>query len=159
MSLATHLPKAFCAVAFLRAQHEDGSWHVSFVVGKSRVAPMKVLTIPKLELQAALLAARIRLQLCNELTSKISHTYLWSDSSTVLQWLRTADNKHPILVANRVCEILEHSSVDEWHHVPGEQNPADCGTRGLTSEQLLESTWLTGPAFSPRPDAVARVRR
>ena len=139
--------EAFCAVAFVRAQADDGSWHVSFVVGKARVAPMKCLTVPKLELQASLLASRIRQQLASELSLAIGETFLWTDSETVLKWLRSADAKHPIFVANRVSEILEHSTIDEWHHVPGEMNPADCATRGFTPSQLLESTWLTGPAF------------
>ena len=139
--------EAFCAVAFVRAQDDLGVWHSSFVVGKARVAPMKCLTIPKLELQAALLAARIRQQLCLEMSYEFSRFYMWTDSSTVLQWLHNSDKKQPIFVANRVSEILDISSVDEWSHVPGEHNPADCATRGLTPSQLSESTWLTGPAF------------
>ena len=120
---------AFGAVAFLRARHEDGAWHSSFVIGKARAATMKVLTIPKLELQASLLASRLFQQLKVELSCAIEAVYMWSDSKTVVQLLRSSDKKHPVFVANRLSEILEHTTVDQWHHVPGELNPADCATR------------------------------
>ena len=55
-----------------------------------------------------------------------------TDSTTVLQWLNSTSN-HPIFIANRVCEILEHASVDEWHHVALSDNPADAGTRGMSA--------------------------
>ena len=105
---------------------------------------MKVLTIPKLELQASLLASRLFQQLKVELSCAIEAVYMWSDSKTVVQWLRSSDKKHPVFVANRLSEILEHTTVDQWHHVPGELNPADCATRGLPADELLSSAWLTG---------------
>ena len=60
----------------------------------------------------------------------------WSDSTTVLQWIRHSDKKQQVFVANRVAEVLEATSVDQWRHVPGEINPADCGTRGLSLVQV-----------------------
>ena len=68
------------------------------------------------------------------------------DSTTVLQWLYSK-SKHPIFIANRVCEILEHTSVDEWNHVPSSDNPADAGTRGMSAEVLQSSSWVRGPDF------------
>ena len=140
---------AFSAVAFLRGKTvTDGgtSTELAFVFGKSRVAPMKALTIPKLELQAALLAARLRDGVHRALTMTIDRTFMWTDSTTVLQWLRSMD-KQPVFVANRVSEILELTTIDEWHHVPTADNPADAGTRGLSASGLLESSWLKGPDF------------
>ena len=119
---------------------------LAFVFGKARVAPMKALTIPKLELQAALLATRLKDELQKALTLTVERTLMWTDSTTVLQWLRSID-KQPLFVANRVTEILELTTVDEWNHVLTVDNPADAGNRGLSAKALLESTWLKGLDF------------
>ena len=102
---------------------------LAFVIGKARVAPMKVLTVSKLELQAALLASRLREEICEALTIQIQRTFMWTDSTTVLQWLNSLE-KQRIFVANCVSEILEGTTVDQWHHVATQNNPADAGTRG-----------------------------
>ena len=66
---------------------------------------MKALTIPKLELQAALLAARLKAEIQQAFTVPVERTFMWTDSTTVLQWLHSIDKK-PVFVANRVAEIL-----------------------------------------------------
>ena len=145
----------FSAVAFLRGKrsgnNEHGTTELAFVFGKARVAPMKALTIPKLELQAALLAARLRNEIERALTLRISKSFMWTDSTTVLQWLHSLD-KQPVFVANRVAEILELTTVDEWNYVPSSDNPADAGTRGLPANHLLDSVWLKGPDFLKTTD-------
>ena len=137
----------FSAVAFLRGKvtsGDDSSTEIAFVSGKARVAPMKALTIPKLELQAALLSARSRNEVQRALTLQIEKIFMWTDSTMVLQWLHSLE-KQPVFVANRVAEILELTTADEWYHVQSADNPADVGTRGLSAEALLQSSWLTGP--------------
>ena len=124
---------------------------LAFVFEKERVAPMKALTVPKLELQAALLAARLRDEVLRALSLTIDRTFMWSDRSTVLQWL-TSIEKQPTFVANRVCEILELTTVDEWHYVPTAHNPAAAGTRGMSATDLLNSCCLTGPDFLKTSD-------
>ena len=144
----------FSAVAFLRARvdsNEGTETQLAFVFGKARVAPMKALTIPKLELQAALLAARLKDEIQLALTVPVDKTFMWTDSTTVLQWLHSIEKK-PVFVANRVAEILELTTVDEWNHVPTADNPADAGTRGLSANALLDSPWLKGPKFLMTPD-------
>ena len=76
---------------------------------------------------------------------------MWSDSLTVLQWL-TSLEKQPTFVANRVCETLDLTTVDEWHHVPTAHNTADAGTRGISATALLNSCWLSGPYFLKTSD-------
>ena len=71
---------------------------------------------------------------------------MWTDSTTDLQWLNSA-TKHPKFIAKRVCEILEHTSFDEWNHVASSDNPADAGTRGMYTEVLQLSSWVRGPDF------------
>ena len=124
---------------------------LAFVFGKAIVAPMTALTVPKLELQAALLAARLRAKVFRALSLNIDRIFMWSDSSTVLQWL-TSLEKQPTFVANRVCEILDLTTVDECHYVPTAHNPADAGTRGMTATALLNSCWLSGPDFLKTSD-------
>ena len=145
---------AFSAVAYLRAKVSNSkgmTTELAFVFGKARVAPMKALTIPKLELQAALLAARLKDEVQKALTLTVERTLMWTDSTTVLQWLHSID-KQPVFVANRVAEILELTTIDEWNHVPTVDNPADAGTRGLSAKALLDSSWLKGPAFLKTSD-------
>ena len=127
----------FSAVALLRARvslKEGTETQLAFVFGKARVAPMKALSIPKLELQAALLAARLKDESQQALTVPVERTFMWTDSKTVLQWLHSIDKK-PVFVANRVAEILELTTVDEWNHVPTVDNPADAGTRRPAGER------------------------
>ena len=126
---------------------------------------MKVMTIPKLELQAALLAARLKQDICRALTVCVNKVFIRTDSTTVLQWLNST-SKNPIFVANRVCEILEHTSVDEWNHVASSDNPADAGTRGMSAEVLQSSSWVRGPdflrtkqfQFEPSTDVVNNIK-
>ena len=140
----------FSAVAFLRARVTTPTGKIktelAFVLGKARVAPMKVLTVPKLELQAALLAARLKNEIIQALTVTVNQVFMWTDSTTVLQWINS-NEKQPIFVANRVCEILEYTSVDQWNHVATKDNPADAGTRGMSAEVLQLSSWVNGPHF------------
>ena len=137
----------FSAVAFLRGRPcvaTNGNPFLSFVIGKTRVAPMKSLTVPKLELQAALLAARLCAEIHQAFTRPINNTFLWSESTTVLQWLQST-TKQPIFIANRVCEILELTTIDQWNYVSSSDNPADAGSRGLSAEALKSSNWYLGP--------------
>ena len=132
----------FCAVAFLRGKvisGHDSSTELAFVFGKARVAPMKALTIPKLEQHAALHSARLRNEVQRALTLQIEKTFMWTDSTTVLQWLHSLQ-KQPVIVANRVAEILELTTADRWYHVQSADNPADAGTRGLSAKDLLQSS-------------------
>ena len=143
----------FSSVAFLRAKVKSGSseqTEIAFVLGKAKVAPMKCLTVPKLELHAALLATRLKVGITKALTIPLSRVFMWTNSTTVLQWLGSLDMQ-PIFVANRVSEILESTTVDQWFHLPTSDNPADAGTRGMSAENLQTSSWLTGPSCLLNP--------
>ena len=107
---------------------------------------MKVTTIPKLELQAALLAARLKQDIRRVLTVHVDKVFMWTDSTSVLHWLHST-SKQSIFLADRVCEILEHTSVDEWNRVASSNNPAAAGTRGMSAEVLQSSSWVRDPDF------------
>ena len=112
---------------------------------------MKALTIPKLELQASLLASRLRKEVQRALTIEIDKIFMWTDSTTVLQWIHSKE-KQPVFVANRVAEILELTTTDEWNYVQSCNNPAEAGTRGLSATALPNSIWLKGPDFLKTSD-------
>ena len=112
---------------------------------------MKHHTIPKLELMAALTGNRLKDAIIKEHSIHFHKIYMWSDSTTVIQWIRSSNEKQPTFVANRVAEILDSSTVDEWHHVAGANNPADLGTRGLNFDEVPASNWIKGPDWLKRP--------
>ena len=89
---------------------------------------MACLKVPKLELQAALLASRLRQEVQSEVSLNVERCLLWTDSTTVLHWLDLLE-KQPVFVANRLIEILELTTVEQWNQVPTADNPADAGTR------------------------------
>ena len=140
----------FGAVGFLRTQVTCKSGEITrelaFVFGKSRVASMKVMRVPKLELQAALLAARLKREICRVITVTEDKVFMWTDITIILQWINST-NKHPIFIAYRVCEILENTIVDQGNNVATWDNPADAGTRGMSAEVLQSSSWVRGPDF------------
>ena len=135
-----------CVVAYLRFEVDD-EVKVSFVMGKTRVAPIKTTTIPKLELQAALHASRIKVSIIEEHDFTINQVFMWSDSSTVIECLNAFEKKQQFFVANRIGEILENTKLGEWNHIPGAQNPADFGTRGMRANKIASSVWLNRPAW------------
>ena len=136
-----------CAVVYLRSKPKEYSANLAFVIGKCRVAPMRHLSIPRLELQAAVMAVRLKEQIVKEHERKIHICNFWSDSTTVLQWIHSSHRKQQVFVANRVAEILDTTNVSQWSHVSGINNPADIGTRAIDVDELKRSEWLTGPAW------------
>ena len=141
-----------CAVAYLRSQPKKYSADLTFVIGKCRVAPMRYLSIPRLELQAAAMAVRLKEQIVNEHEMKINSCSFCSHSTTVLQWIHSSHRKQQVFVANRVAGILDTTDFSQWKHVSGINNPADIGTRAINIEELKRSEWLTGPAWLKRPE-------
>ena len=141
-----------CAVAYLRSQPKEYSAELAFVIGKCRVAPMRHLSIPRLELQAAVMAVRFKEQIVKEHEMRMNSCSFWSDSTTVLQWIHSSHRKQQVFVVNRVAEILDTTDISQWKHVSGINNPADIGTRAINIEELKRSEWLTEPAWLKRPE-------
>ena len=125
----------------------------AFVMAKTHVAPKKPLSIPRLELQAAVLSARISLVVIKEHDYIIDSTCLRTDSSTVFQWIRGVSKRHPAFIPNRIGEIQDLTHPFQWNHCPGLLNPADAGSRGPPVTSITSgSRWLNGPAFLLLPD-------
>ncbi|XP_059226223.1 uncharacterized protein LOC131998099 isoform X3 [Stomoxys calcitrans] len=137
---------AFAAVVYIRVVKEDGKVHVSLIQSKTKVAPLKVQTIPKLELCAAVLCARLVTRVKSCIGLKVDNVMLWSDSTTVLNWIKTQSSQLPVYEANRVSQIQRLTNISEWRYVSSSDNPADCATRGLLPEDLKTHTiWWHGP--------------
>ena len=140
--------RAFCTVAYFRFEYPGGERQCAFVAAKTRVAPVKPLSIPRLELQAAVLSVRLAIMIQKEHDYEISSTHYWSDSSAVIGQIRGESKRHPAFTANRLSEILDASEPQQWCHCPGKLNSADDGSRGLKADAITPNCrWLNGPAF------------
>ena len=130
--------------------------HCAFLSAKARVRPLKKMTIPRLELTAAVTAVRVDSKLRNEWKKgseeEEMESHLWTDSMTVLKYIENETSRFHTFVANRVEEIREKSDPSQWHYVPSHENPADDCSRGLTIDKLLKSErWFNGPQFLWKP--------
>ena len=142
----------FGAVVYIRMSNGDDV-DVNFAIAKTRVAPIKFMTIPRLELLGAVVGVRLATSICKELKLPLSEITYWTDSTTALQWLYSKKYRFQTFVANRVSEILENSSWRQWRHVPGRLNPADECSRGMSATSLSsQHRWFTGPPFLREPE-------
>ena len=135
------------AVAYIRERNNTGGYSSKLLMSKARVAPLKTVTIPRLELSAAVLATRMGKAICNEWDESFESVHFWVDSIIVLRYLHNTSSRFTTFVANRVQEILELSNVSQWRHVPTEINPADYASRGLPVKEATERDWMEGPGF------------
>ncbi|XP_062714715.1 uncharacterized protein LOC134291230 [Aedes albopictus] len=139
--------ESYAAAAYFRIV-DKGEVRCSLVASKTKVAPLQSLSIPRLELMAALIGARLRKTIEEYHSVKATRTYLWSDSTTVVAWIQSDTRRYRQFVAFRVNEILSLSSVTEWRWIGTRQNVADEATRwGNGPSTNPESRWYRGPAF------------
>lgn len=139
--------EAMCAICYLRIESKD-KIEVSFVSSCVWVAPLKKSTIPRLELEAAVIGSKLASKIQKELQVKLSSSHYWSDSSTVLSWIKSESTRFKEYVANRIAKIQRLSDPNEWNWVGTEENVADDGTRSTKVTDLSsESRWIRGPDF------------
>lgn len=140
---------AYAAAVFARIKYKNAV-NVRLLSARSRIAPERA-TIPRLELMAATIAVRLKASITKSLTRKISKTTYWSDSTTVLAWIKH-DMQWGTFVWNRIKEIRALSEQDEWKYVPGDLNPADLPSRGCSPTQLVQFEWWLGPPWLYRSE-------
>ena len=140
-------------VTYIRIENEKGHIHCAFLMGKARVAPVKTMTIPRLELTAATVSAGVGEMIAKELDEPAESKTYWTDSTTVLKYIRN-DKKHfHVFVANRVQTIRDVTNPDQWSYVGTDINPADVSSRGMKGHELSKQhLWITGPNFLWLPE-------
>ena len=134
--------------SYIRLVDDKNRIHCSLVMAKSRVTPLKPVTIPRLELTAALVSSKISCMLWKELEYAPMDEVFWTDSKTVLGYINNDARRFHVFVGNRVQEIREQTSPSQWHYVGTKSNPADIASRGAGAQELLNSPlWWNGPDF------------
>lgn len=143
----------FGTVTYVRMQNNKSSVHVSFLLGKARVTSLKQTTIPRLELTAAVLAVRVDQMLRAELQLPLDQSTFWTDSTSVLKYIRNEDKRFHTFVANRVTTIRDATHISQWRYINTKDNPADDASRGMKVEDLLNGgRWIEGPKFLFKPE-------
>ncbi|XP_053389066.1 uncharacterized protein LOC128552084 [Mercenaria mercenaria] len=133
-------------VTYLRLVDSDERVHCSFVIGKSRVAPLKQVTIPRLELTAATVAVRTDRMVKSEIDIPLNDSVFWTDSMSVLRYIMNTTSRFHTFVANRLSVIHEGSNPDQWRYVSTKLNPADIASRGIPATDLSRH-WIEAPEF------------
>ncbi|GFY02706.1 DUF1758 domain-containing protein [Trichonephila clavipes] len=127
---------AYASVIYAVQPQADGNTKVTLLVAKSRVAPLKSVSIPRLEFNGALLLARLYATCKNILKEYDVHFYAWTDSQVVLSWLSSHPRNWKPYITNRTSEILDLVPADSWRYVPTKMNPTDITCRGLSPKEL-----------------------
>ena len=156
---------AFCDVSdtgygaccYVKVVQPNGVSDISLVFGKAKVAPLKALTTPRMELQGAVLATQVVITVLREFGIQPIRTKYWTDSMIVLGYLNNTMKKFHTYVKNRVERIMSVSPPMDWGHVPTQCNPPDIASRGVHGNALSGTNWFTGPEFLRRNDEHSSV--
>lgn len=150
--------KAYGAVVYLRSIDEEGVVSVRLVASKSRVAPTKVITLPKLELCAAVLLLELMSKIKESLKLSFRNIFYYTDSMIVLSWLQIDPARLQIFVSNRVSRIQNAGDICNWRHVSSEENPADLLSRGLLASKIVKNKfWFEGPGFLKKIELLQKI--
>ncbi|XP_065204375.1 uncharacterized protein LOC135834427 [Planococcus citri] len=139
---------AYCAVVYIRSIDNEGNIVSTFVMSKSRIAPIKASksNIHRLELASAELLAKLIREISDDL--KVDEIFCFSDSMVTLGWLHIDPSRLKVFVSNRVVNVSKLTDINRWFYVESLSNPADLGTRGIPSRKLLNcSLWKIGPSW------------
>ena len=140
--------RAYAAVVYLRMVDTEGEVHTSIVISKTKVAPIKRITIPRLELCGAHLLSQLISHVRVILSIPLSKVVAWTDSTVVLHWLTGNPHRFKTFVGNRISDIIDMVPPNHWKHVNGCHNPADCASRGLFPAELMKhDLWWSGPEW------------
>lgn len=130
----------------------DNNIHISLITAKTKVAPLKKITIPHLKLSTAKLLAQLIKRVQTALKLDNVQVRAWTDSMVVLGWLAAPPHEWQTFVANRVSQIQKMIPPECWRHIPTKMNPADCASRGLFLTELRAHLWWNGPSFLQLPE-------
>ncbi|XP_063636148.1 uncharacterized protein LOC134806757 [Cydia splendana] len=138
---------AYGAVAYLRAKTQDGEYKTTLIAAKTRIGPVKPMSVPRLELCGAVLLSKLLKQISEATRIPTSKMYAWTDSTIVLSWLHGDPARWQTFVRNRVVAIRD-IIPNQWYHVRTTENPADISSRGLALSELKNcGLWWHGPQW------------
>lgn len=139
---------AYGVSLYMRYKTSSGEYNSNLLCAKSRVAPIKFITLPRLELSGALLLAQLVNRVRDVINIKFDKYFYYTDSSIALYWIKGSPENWKVFVANRVSQIQELTNVNEWYHCRSEDNPADIISRGCDVGTILKSSlWFNGPEW------------
>ena len=141
---------AYGACSYLRIVDTKNFVHCSFLLGKSRLAPIKSVSISKLELTAAVLSVRLSCLLKAELDLPVVLIF-WTDSTAVLHCIKNNTKLFPVFVANRLAIIEQNTELDCWRHVPSNLNSADLASRSVRANSNKLKKWVERSEFLTKP--------
>ena len=148
-------------VVYLRIRGKNGKIHVALVFSRAHVVPLDMVrritkdsenhneSVPRLELTAGRLAAEVNDMIIREFrdTIDIKRSIMWTDSETLIKWIRDRKTRFKTFVRNRLTKIHELTKVEDWRWVPSEDNPADDCSRGLNPSDKKWGRFINGPDF------------
>lgn len=145
---------ALGAQIYVRVIQQDGKIICNLLTSKTKVTPLKTVTIPRLELSAAEMLARLLCEIKKSMEWENVEYIFWTDSSITLHWIRKSPNELKTYVANRVASIQNKTEIDCWRHIDTKSNPADLSSREMTAEELVDNRlWLHGPEWLLLPES------
>ena len=139
--------------SYFRIVDETGRIHCCLVIGKSRVAPLKFITMSRMELVAAILSVKISALLKRELQMNCDKEIFWTDSEVTLGYIRNESKKFKFFVAKRIELIRENSEDEQWYYANTKENPAGYVSRGINmgNRDKVEQ-WILAPKFPWEPE-------
>lgn len=145
--------QAYGACIYLRYCTSNGTYKFNLLCAKSRVSPIKVITLPRLELCGALLLAKLYGVVSKALNIiHIKQSFFWTDSQIVLSWIQSPSHQFKIFVGNRISKIQETTTPGDWYFIRGDSNPADIISRGCSPSDLAANhLWWHGPLWFRLP--------
>ncbi|XP_064475786.1 uncharacterized protein LOC135389683 [Ornithodoros turicata] len=141
-------PRAYGAAIYMRVDRGTKGISCNLLLAKGRIAPLKPVTLPRLELLGCLLAARLYNRIRGVRPNVAWKATFWTDSQIALQWIKNTTSRCPQFVEGRVREIRHLTDPGHWRHCDGKNNPADLLTRGISADELVSSElWWVGPPW------------